>query len=800
MLSTESARAIMLTGEDLLNHLARSAGARTLDRGQRAAVLAPAGAGVRILAGPGTGKTTCIAARILKLVLVDGVPPAGIVALTFTRKAAAEMRSRVLGDGYAVIEAARDDQTTSSEARAFLDALDLCELQVGTIDSFCARWARDGADPDNPFVASIDEVGARMVMEGVIRDLRATRPGWPDLVRILHAIDMPYRHISWFEHNLAAQATALHTLWRRRLHDRVHDWSGFVRDPGIDETARRARLEIDAAHREFVRRLREVGVLDNAMVQEQARRHLTASRPEGAGGKSILHEVRALFVDEYHDTDLLHQAIYFALGEAPGCRGAITIVGDDDQAIYRFRGATVDLLATFPDAYAAAFGRQAMTFQLDVTYRSTPVITEFVARFAGLDEAYQSVRTLGSKRLVPGRMDSEGAPVFGLFRRTLPELSRDVAALVRGLVRNGTYATPAGCLEAGPERSPGDVALIFRSPRERDRSGRRLPDYVREGLANDPDPILTWNPRGTSARDQRGTALVGGLVLRCLDPDGEAVRAASSRLADEARSTMDAWRGALARHLDGRDATTSGRAHAFIRAWDAGKHPDGRDRLPKASAAAFLLDLAGALPDDVIDSPEFSIGFGLFLKQAETCRWLYRDAAEVFAASTAASIRHDGAVQMILGLLGPVADGRRRVEDDGPDPLPRDRVPILSIHQSKGLEFPVVIVDAGCFSSERMFEQVRMPIDGAPEHRYEAMLRPFTPLGDGPPRSVRDLACDDLIRGHFVAYSRARDVLVLAGLDPCAPGASSPAVPNLATGWTRDRDRPWARENPMVLL
>ena len=49
-----------------------------------------------IVAGPGTGKTACLTLRILKLILVDGVSPRGILATTFTKKAAAELRSRIL--------------------------------------------------------------------------------------------------------------------------------------------------------------------------------------------------------------------------------------------------------------------------------------------------------------------------------------------------------------------------------------------------------------------------------------------------------------------------------------------------------------------------------------------------------------------------------------------------------------------------------------------------------------------------------------------------------------------------------
>jgi DNA helicase II / ATP-dependent DNA helicase PcrA len=72
-------------------------------------------------------------------------------------------------------------------------------------------------------------------------------------------------------------------------------------------------------------------------------------------------------------------------------------------------------------------------------------------------------------------------------------------------------------------------------------------------------------------------------------------------------------------------------------------------------------------------------------------------------------------------------------------------------------------------------------------HRLEDAMRPASPLGR-PQRDMVDRAFDDLFRLYYVAFSRARDLLVLVGLDK--------SVPNIARGWTRDgRDR-WASNPP----
>lgn len=264
---------------------------------------------------------------------------------------------------------------------------------------------------------------------------------------------------------------------------------------------------------------------------------------------------------------------------------------------------------------------------------------------------------------------------------------------------------------------------------------------------------------------------------------------------------MRGWYEDLAAFLDGAGGADPTRARELIRAWDLGSRRSHGPWESDIPVVAFLYELAGALPDAVVDTPEFAVAFGLFLKQAEACRWVAPAATFIRRSGRDLTVFRASVVEVIVGLLGPVADGRRRVEDEGPDPFPRNRVPILSIHQSKGLEFPVAIVDAGCFLSPRTYAFQRMPETGAPEHRFEKTVRPYTELWGRVARSDRDLACDDLIRSQFVAYSRARDLLVLVGLSPCAPDfVGQRPVPNLATGWMRDGSRSWAENPPMVML
>ena len=81
-----------------------------------------------VVAGPGTGKTTVLTLRILKLILVDEIPPRGILATTFTVKAAEELRSRLLGWGFMLIEILLSNPKISSKQKKQIETIDINQV------------------------------------------------------------------------------------------------------------------------------------------------------------------------------------------------------------------------------------------------------------------------------------------------------------------------------------------------------------------------------------------------------------------------------------------------------------------------------------------------------------------------------------------------------------------------------------------------------------------------------------------------------------------------------------------------
>src|SRR5947209_8800655 len=144
----------MISSEMFLRALKDGTG-RTPNAGQKQAVEAPSGAALFVVAGPGTGKTATLTMRMLKLIFVDGVAPRGILATTFTRKAAQEIRSRLLTWGYAVQEELLSNGKLSKMDRLWLERVDINQVRTGTIDGVCEELLRDFRDPgtDPPILA-----------------------------------------------------------------------------------------------------------------------------------------------------------------------------------------------------------------------------------------------------------------------------------------------------------------------------------------------------------------------------------------------------------------------------------------------------------------------------------------------------------------------------------------------------------------------------------------------------------------------------------------------------------------------
>jgi len=270
---------------------------------------------VLILAGAGSGKTRVLAHRVAYLVGVKGVRPWQILAVTFTNKAAAELRARIVG-------------LVGEEAGR--------EVAMGTFHALCARvLRRDGAAIGvDPHFVVYDADDQQALMKQILREEDLPITGEHKPSAILGAISRAKNEMIDAEF-LAQNAHTHREREIARLFRRYQARLGSA-----------AALDFDDLLLEAVRLFREAPAV--------------LERYQGRW--------RYLHVDEYQDTNRPQYLWVKALGAA---HGNVCVVGDDDQSIYSWRGADIRNILDFERDYPSA-----TVVKLEQNYRSTQLILD----------------------------------------------------------------------------------------------------------------------------------------------------------------------------------------------------------------------------------------------------------------------------------------------------------------------------------------------------------------------------------------------------------------------------------------
>ncbi|MEU6203708.1 ATP-dependent DNA helicase UvrD2 [Micromonospora musae] len=283
-----------------------------LDPEQRGAVTAPAGP-VCILAGAGTGKTRAVTSRIAHRALTGEISGRHVLAVTFTARAAAEMRSRLSALGVSGVQARTFHAAALRQVRYFaprlLDGRAMPELLDSKVRLVTLAAARVG--------------------------LRTDRAAARDLAG----------EIEWAKSSLVEPAEYV-VAAAKALRDTPHEPAKVAEVFAAYEKIKRGNGVIDF---EDMLRAAVWGIEEHADVAEQVRA-----------------QYRHFVVDEYQDVNPLQQRL---LDAWLGGRDDLTVVGDASQTIYSFTGATSSYLVDFPRRH-----RNAVVVRLVRDYRSTPQV------------------------------------------------------------------------------------------------------------------------------------------------------------------------------------------------------------------------------------------------------------------------------------------------------------------------------------------------------------------------------------------------------------------------------------------
>jgi DNA helicase-2/ATP-dependent DNA helicase PcrA len=779
----------MISADTFLQAL-ESVGRRP-NKGQSTAVSAPKEASLFVVAGPGTGKTACLTMRMLKLIYVDGVAPRGILATTFTKKAAGELRSRLLSWGYGVHEYLLADKKLPKIQKLWLEKqVDINQVWTGTIDSLCEELLRDFRDPgtDPPVLADEFVSGTLLLRAGMFGNGRYKDE---DLDKFL----CETRGTGKFGWHLGAKNDLVRTMWDRRHHDQI-DWKQFVKGGGSKEE-KQARTHLDGALTDYAKELNDRIMVDFSQLEQTVLDRLVSG-----GMKEFTDHLEVVLVDEYQDSNLMQERLYFEL--AKRCNGALTVVGDDDQSLYRFRGATVDLFSQFDARYGSVkeFKQKPLKVFLNENYRSSTTIIDFVNAYANLDSSYQTVRVKGKPALVnPKKRESE-LPILGMFRETLGELATDLAEFIHDVTRGKGHKVNGQLIQVNAKTGGdvGDCALLCSSPQEWNSSGEkeRLPLRLKTALADLPSKIEVFNPRGQDFSAIPIVRRLGGLLLMCLDPNGDAEDKVTKGLGQGVRDVFQQWATETTNWLKPGKAPKG--LIDFVARW--GKRDPGRSgyRWPKNTPCIDLLyALIHWLPK-LHDDPEGQVYLEVFARQLGAAEQVSGYKARVITGPPAEDGIDHALISMghlLLYFLAPIASGTAKVDEELIESFPRDRLNVLSIHQSKGLEFPLVIVDVGSDfrTNHRANTFKRFPDKPNTPHQLEDLMRVHSPLAVLK-RGGIDRAFDDLYRQYFVAFSRPQDVLLMVGLN--GSHSQKGTIRNVATGWDRNEINRWQKKLPFV--
>lgn len=701
---------------------------------QKKSILSPVNENQYIVAGPGSGKTTVLVLKILKYIFVDNIKLENILVTTFTKKAARELKERI--SNWTLM--------LSEELGIGVD-YDFDNLLIGTLDSIAEEIVSKHMD-----VEIIDNfTSSAIMMQNLLTDERNKDKR---LKQFIKKIKNNQGGVSTSDINNQIQ-----TIRERIYYD-------MINKEELKKDADREAIVFEIID-DYLDQLNSRNVMDYAMLEEKFYELLKN------GLVDSFNDISVLLIDEYQDTNLLQEAIYFKIAEYVNKNnGNITVVGDDDQSLYRFRGATINLFTEYSERIKKELGVNPKTIFLHNNYRSTKAIIDFTNDYITLDEKFQESRTTDKPKIIPTKDTNEGLPVIGMFRNNLEELSTDLSELIYALKINKEYVVErhGKKYDISLKKTNPSIAVLNNSPKEINAfNKKRLPYYIRESLSYKDENITVFNPRGQSIETTEMVSLLCGLILQSIDPDA-IIENNLDNIPPLTKKTLKSWR-------------------KYVREYMEESNKELLHFDEKVNMNELLEDIKEECELLSSDSSENMVYYDIILETI---------------VQTDNAINDDGLLtvnQVFWHILVPIASGAIDIDDDMFDVDLEDNVNIMSIHQSKGLEFDVVVVDVGSdiFNNSSSTAFKRFPRNGGITHNLENYLKDYSTISyDYDKVSGLDKAFNDLIRRYFVAFTRAKSILILVGLNSMRYGYKGDFqdkiyIENVATGWSRDKKWHW---------
>ena len=641
---------------------------------------------VLITAGPGTGKTFTLVQRAVYMIQEKQIRPEEIMIATFTEKAAKEIITRITNE--------------------LLDrkiAVNLNEMYIGTFHSICLRFIKEHIEYTriSKNYRTLDDFDQTYTVFQNINRFRNLK-GF-DVAIDEQGAWKQSQAICRYVNNLVEELVDADTL----IQDRNPSVAGMGR-----------------ILQEYQYILEENDLLDFSAIQAEAY-HLIKDNPEVL--EEIQNKIKYLMIDEYQDTNYIQEQLVFLLaGDAQN----ICVVGDDDQGLYRFRGATIRNILQFPQKFEDG---KCHTVALTVNYRSNVDIVDFYNTWMqttdGAKFKFKWDKYRYDKRIVAHNQE----------RLSVPAVIKVAADDDSDQWHESVLEFINILLDSGKLKDLNQIAFLFNSVKSVKAKG--LARYLEENGIN------VYSPRSDMFFERKEVKLVFGALLIMFPQYVARLENRNFSYADEnlCRYYEDCIKEMTAILTDGQ--------HKPLKAFliDKGKAHYSLKKNTDYAFTGLIYQLFEYEPFSSILDVDMTSGV-VDLRPARNIsklteifgKYEYLHRVNILSPK---NLKRDVELLFNMYFRFLFNGGIDEYEDDA-EYAPSGCVSFLTIHQSKGMEFPVVVVGS---------------LGNVPRARNDALMDDIAArYHKRPPYEPADQTkYFDFWRLYYTAFSRAQDLLVL---------------------------------------
>ncbi|MFA5267962.1 MAG: DEAD/DEAH box helicase [Methanoregula sp.] len=687
---------------------------------------------LQIIAGPGSGKTETLVLRTLYLLFVQNINPKSIIVTTFTEKAAKNIKERIITGAEYLF-------THHPELQ---ESIDIYNIRICTLHSLCNDVMQEYHSPVYQNYRLMDDFEQFLFTfehSNFVQEDAQYLPVYEQFDYLFEKYDPVSGFRGWNDHQYLPNKWAL-TKAAINLFNRITEYRinlNLMRESGDSW-----RLLVEGFE-QYQAQLTHFQRCDFSTLQSKFLDFLNS--PHGQlfidgdpENYEMYPRIEYLMVDEYQDTNPIQELIYFTLSRnAPH---NICIVGDDDQALYRFRGGTVECIVNFSQRCQQQWNIECTSRYLNINYRSHEHIVgycnEYIQSFPQMN--LPGARIQNKPQLLYGSQVEGNYPSVAYIRaNTKSDTARQFALMVKWLHDHNKIQDYNQCV------------LLMKSVRE---SSRHALQFVNE-LRN--QGITPYNPRSRKFLVQEEIAVALGAFISIIDPNLEGITfmRGGTAVKNNIRANVQQWIREYQRiapqYIELSNYVDEAIQHI--------QHKSPQEKLKLSMAELFYLIISRQPFSTWKEDPERTYRLGKLSSLFEQFSAIpYFDEnrrsnrGEIWASGNGGYVSHTWLFNFYkLFVTRLMAYGENDPEDDEII-APPNMIPIMTVHQAKGLEFDFVFIWGLGQQEDDEDESIHIECDFAPFCQNEIQNN----------IACHDRSAQDKIRFYFVAYSRARYALI----------------------------------------